>query len=74
LFESINAQRTQSTNSQNNPWTPFTSQDEWDLVQWIVEHRLSQRAIDEYLKLHIVCNLILKIYTNLLTLYYGTMY
>ncbi|OCH87280.1 hypothetical protein OBBRIDRAFT_691715, partial [Obba rivulosa] len=35
------------------PWAPFESQDEWRLAQWLLSSGLTQKAIDDFLKLHI---------------------
>jgi hypothetical protein len=36
------------------PWAPYRDKDEWELVQWLVKHRVTQRGIDAYLRLKIV--------------------
>lgn len=49
--------------SDKDPWSPFESQDEWQLAQWLL-HNVGQNATDEFLKLPIVscfksiCNVI----------------
>jgi hypothetical protein len=37
----------------NSPWYPFSSQDEWELAQWLMKS-VGQTSIDQYLKLPIV--------------------
>lgn len=39
--------------SDKDPWSPFESQDEWQLAQWLL-HNVGQNATDEFLKLPIV--------------------
>lgn len=36
------------------PWAPYHSQEEWELVQWLTKHRVTQCAIEAYLRLKIV--------------------
>jgi hypothetical protein len=36
------------------PWAPYWDKDEWELVQWLVKHCVTQRGIDAYLRLKIV--------------------
>lgn len=33
------------------PWDPFSNEEEWEVAQWLVETGISQRNIDEFLKL-----------------------
>jgi hypothetical protein len=35
-------------------WAPFASEEEWQLARWLSQ-RVGHKAIDEYLKLPIVC-------------------
>ena len=35
-------------------WAPFASEEEWQLARWLSQH-VGHKAIDEYLKLPIVC-------------------
>ena len=35
------------------PWEPFSSQDEWELARWLINH-VNQKGTDTYLKLPIV--------------------
>jgi hypothetical protein len=35
------------------PWEPFSSQDEWELARWLINH-VNQKGTDTYLKLLIV--------------------
>ncbi|KAI8977704.1 hypothetical protein BD414DRAFT_580162 [Trametes punicea] len=40
-----------------SPWHPFASQEEWEVVKWIIDSNLSQGSTDKFLKLglyHIV--------------------
>ncbi|OCH83919.1 hypothetical protein OBBRIDRAFT_815665 [Obba rivulosa] len=39
---------------QEPPWAPFDSWDEWELARWLLTSGLTQKAIDDFLKLHIV--------------------
>ncbi|KAF9562392.1 hypothetical protein CPC08DRAFT_797291, partial [Agrocybe pediades] len=48
----------QSINN-TSEWSPFASEEEWELAQWLMKS-VGQTAVDDYLKLHIVkerCNL-----------------
>ncbi len=51
-FETIHAHKDAAAES---PWSPFESEEEWQLAQWLITSGLSQKAIDDYLKLPIVC-------------------
>ena len=33
------------------PWDPFSSEEEWEIAQWLVETGVSQRSINEFLRL-----------------------
>jgi hypothetical protein len=37
------------------PWTPFESEDEWELARWLMSSGVSQKQINEFLKLNKVC-------------------
>ncbi|THU94435.1 hypothetical protein K435DRAFT_668433 [Dendrothele bispora CBS 962.96] len=37
------------------PWAPFQSGKEWELARWLMEARISQKRIDEFCKLQMVC-------------------
>jgi hypothetical protein len=37
------------------PWSPFPSQNEWELARWLVESGASQSKIDSFFKLKAVC-------------------
>ena len=37
------------------PWSPFPSEDEWELTRWLVESGASQSKIDSFMKLEMVC-------------------
>jgi hypothetical protein len=34
------------------PWTPFESEDEWELARWLMSSGVSQKLINEFLKLN----------------------
>ena len=34
------------------PWTPFESEDEWELARWLMSSGVSQKKINEFLKLN----------------------
>ena len=36
------------------PWSPFESQEEWELVQWLMTSGISQKKIDAFLNLEMV--------------------
>jgi hypothetical protein len=36
------------------PWSPFESQEEWELVQWLITSGISQKKIDAFLNLEMV--------------------
>ncbi|KAJ3830867.1 hypothetical protein F5878DRAFT_514819, partial [Lentinula raphanica] len=38
------------------PWSPFQSEDEWELARWLMESGASQGKIDEFLKLKKIRN------------------
>ncbi|KAJ3756732.1 hypothetical protein EV360DRAFT_47473 [Lentinula raphanica] len=40
------------------PWSPFQSEDEWELARWLMESGTSHGKIDQFLKLNKVCILI----------------
>ena len=40
--------------SEAHPWTPFESKEEWELARWLMTSGMTQKAIDEYLKLKII--------------------
>ena len=44
---------TDQKNEDRSAWYPFSSQDEWELAQWLMKS-VGQTSIDEYLKLPIV--------------------
>lgn len=46
--------RRKKEKKQRSLWAPFESQDEWQLAQWLLTSGLTQKAIDSFLKLHIV--------------------
>jgi hypothetical protein len=46
--------RESQRSSGEQPWAPFSSVDEWDYARWIMESGLSQKKIEEMLKLDIV--------------------
>lgn len=53
MFQDIRAQQ----EAQGlDPWAPFTDEEEWGLVKWLVS-RVGHTAIDEFLKLPIVSQL-----------------
>ncbi|KAI0693079.1 hypothetical protein BC835DRAFT_1306895 [Cytidiella melzeri] len=51
LFEAIAEARRKEGISDQNPWSPFESKEEWDFVRWAMESGISQGDIDKYLKL-----------------------
>jgi hypothetical protein len=38
----------------SDPWSPFTSKEEWELARWLMCSGVSQTKIDKFLKLDIV--------------------
>jgi hypothetical protein len=63
-------ERFKAAQDQHNlpPWAPYRDQEEWELAQWLVKNRVSQKGIDTYLKLKIVshqCHMQAKILTGL---------
>ena len=34
------------------PWAPFKSEDEWELARWLMTSGVSQKQMDEFLKLN----------------------
>ncbi|OCH89324.1 hypothetical protein OBBRIDRAFT_842278 [Obba rivulosa] len=38
---------------QEPSWAPFDSRDEWELARWLLTSGLTQKAIDDFLQLHI---------------------
>jgi hypothetical protein len=34
------------------PWMPFESENEWELARWLMTSGVSQKQIDEFLKLN----------------------
>lgn len=57
LYETIHEERERGRDEpgDEDPWSPYTSKEEWDLVKWLVECGVSQGDIDKFLKLEIVC-------------------
>ncbi|KAG8788309.1 hypothetical protein FRC12_014695 [Ceratobasidium sp. 428] len=51
------------------PWDPFASLDEWELAKWFVLHGISKSAIDEFLKLRIICRNVKISFSSRKTLY-----
>lgn len=39
----------------SNPYYPFASREEWGLALWLLRAGLSMKAIDDFLKLPMVC-------------------
>ena len=37
------------------PWVPFENEDEWELARWLMTSGVSQKEMDEFLKLNKVC-------------------
>ncbi|KAH9928242.1 hypothetical protein B0H21DRAFT_781211 [Amylocystis lapponica] len=50
---SFEARHTENEKLGLSSWHPFDSQDEWELVRWLMTAGIRQMAIDEYLKLPI---------------------
>ena len=46
--------REEQISTGQQPWAPFSSVEDWDYARWITESDLSQRGIDDMLKLDIV--------------------
>lgn len=51
-FEDVRA-RQASSSSSDNPWAPFTDEEEWELAEWLMKST-TQKDRDEFLKLPIV--------------------
>lgn len=51
-FEAVRAEQTASGDA---PWAPFESEDEWELVRWMMQSGISQKQTDKFLKLKKVC-------------------
>lgn len=47
------------TGVNGNPYYPFASRDEWELVRWMTDGCLTQQQIDLFLRLGYVCSAIL---------------
>ncbi|KAJ7463128.1 hypothetical protein B0H11DRAFT_2159912 [Mycena galericulata] len=47
-FEKLREQQKEGGHA---PWYPFESEDEWELARWLMTSGLSQKKMDEYLKL-----------------------
>ena len=46
--------RDKQASEERQPWSPFSSIEDWDFAHWIMESGLSQRQIESMLKLDIV--------------------
>ena len=53
LFERIHEKR-KAEGLGEKPWAPFTGQEEWGLVRWLMGSGLSHKEIDKFLKLELV--------------------
>ena len=45
--------------SESEPWAPFSSMEDWDYAQWIMNSGLSQRQIDSMLALDLMSEICL---------------
>ena len=51
-FEKIHSQKNMAGEA---PWAPFASEEEWELAEWLMNAGISQKQMDRFLKLPIVC-------------------
>lgn len=47
-------QELQTDLGNDQPWAPFQNQNEWELVRWLMTAGVSQKKIDDFLKLKLV--------------------
>lgn len=60
-----------SIKDRNNPFHPWHSQMEYELVEWLATSQLSQAAIDRFLKLNWVSNVLCSVMTLTVSPYIG---
>jgi hypothetical protein len=47
------------------PWAPYKDEEEWELAHWLLKNRVTQKAIEAYLRLKIVSDVVFLIDTGL---------
>jgi hypothetical protein len=41
-----------------SPWAPYKDEEEWELAHWLIKNRVTQSAIEAYLRLKIVSDVV----------------